>query len=190
MARSGDAVTATTCGPSLILGFSPPCLGEFPLLVDRRNLLRRRVIQRSHEGFLATASTRAHEEDEHAAARIPCHAAGVGITPRSLDRDHQPVRFELTAQPDKGLEHVRRCSGIRAGVVPLAGDQLDSIGRHRTVITVEPPPEPSLLGLAVPDQYDVSIRQELREVVWHNHNPTSRGGMWDMRGMGETRARP
>ncbi len=96
------------------------------------------------------AQSGAHDVDLQSAAHIPRHAARVGVAPRALDGDHQAVRFELAAEPDKGLEHVRSRSGIRAGVAPQAGDQLDPVGRHRAVMPIQPSAQPGLFEVAVP----------------------------------------
>lgn len=71
----------------------------------------------------------AYDVDLHSAAYIPRHAAGPGIAPCPLNRDHQTVRFELAAETDEGLEHVQ-CR-LRRG---LPGDgRLDDVGLVRAV---------------------------------------------------------
>ena len=75
------------------------------------------------------------------------HAAGAGITPGSLDRDRQSVRLKLAAEPDKGLEHVRRRRGIRARAVSYASElprvfrtgNLRLIARRFSAVTVGSP---------------------------------------------------
>jgi len=102
------------------------------------------------------------------------HAAGIGVAPRAVDGDHQAIGFELPAQPDKSLEHIRARRGIRAGVVPQAGNQLDPVARHRAVMAIQPSPQPGLLRPAVPDNRDIPVHQKPRILVDHDLNPTSR----------------
>jgi hypothetical protein len=93
----------------------------------------------------------------------------------SLDRDRQSVRLKLAAEPDKGLEHARRRRGIRARVVSYASDQLDPVARHRAVMAIQPPPQPGVFWLPVPDNHHVWIQQP-RVARHHSIQPASHNG--------------
>ncbi len=160
--RIGDDETHLGSGLPVLPSFGQPCIGKFPLLIDRRDLVRRRVIKSLHQVFHASAPSWLHDVDPHSAAHVPRHAAGIGITSRPLDRDRQPVRLQLATEPDKRLEHVWRGRGIGAGVVPYTSDQLDSVSRHRAVIAIQPSTQPRVLWLVIPDYYDVPVHQKPR----------------------------
>jgi hypothetical protein len=73
---------------------------ERSLFINRRKLVGRCVVKRLYQVFSAAAQAWVQDVDLHPGAHIPSHAAGIGIAARTLDRDHQPVWFELPTEPD------------------------------------------------------------------------------------------